>query len=272
MARHTFHMTIMESIFSLQLLQLTTMNRHLPRQRNQNNLFCHFVWEDHFGKIPLTVITRMHSSSICTRARVTLTEVFPWTETSLDRNPPVQSSPWTETPSWTETLLERDLPGQRSPWTETLIDRDPHRQRPSLERDQLFRNPPWTETSRTETPLDRRPPQTGTSLDRDPPVNRITDRCKMDLSTVLTTLFWIQGSLHLRHVTSRTVRTGLVPSVRLVRVDGAFPTNVTISTEPSSTGHCRQSIECPITSKYHQIWLPNVKTVRLLISFFYRSP
>ena len=85
-------------------------------------------------------------------------------------------------------------------------------------------------------------------------------RCEssfMDLRTVHTTLFRNQSSLHLRHVTSHTVRTDLLPSVGLVRVDGAFPTNVTVSTEPSSTGHCNESIEFPITSNYRQIWRPN---------------
>ena len=77
----------------------------------------------------------------------------PWTQTTLDRDPPGhgtcgacwdrgphgQSPPWTETPQtetsldrdtldrgppWTETSLDRDSPGQRFPWTETPLDRD----------------------------------------------------------------------------------------------------------------------------------------------------
>ena len=86
------------------------------------------------------VIFSQASVILFTGEGVSLTETHP-----LDRDPPWQTSPWTETPL-DRQRDPRDPPGQRPPWTETPLDRDPPGQRPPGQR-------PWTETPWTETLL-----------------------------------------------------------------------------------------------------------------------
>ena len=80
----------------------------------------------------------MHSS----RTRTThslpyrggLPEQRPQTETPLDRDPPGQRPPWTESSSRQRHLLDRDPHWTETPWTETSLDKDP------------LTEVPWTET------------------------------------------------------------------------------------------------------------------------------
>ena len=92
----------------------------------------------------------------------------------------VQGSYLSRRVSRTETLLEIETPHEQRPrWTETPLDRDPPVQRPlfteiPLDRDSLDKDPAWTETPwtditpKTETRYQTETPGQKPSLDRPP--------------------------------------------------------------------------------------------------------
>ena len=114
---------------------------------------------------------------LCLGGGISLTE-NPRIETPLDRDPPGQRPPWTET-----TPGQRHPPGQRPSWTEISPDIDP-RTETTLDRDPLDIDP-QTESALDRDSLDRDPPDRDTpwSCDlwcmlgqRPPTMNRMTDR------------------------------------------------------------------------------------------------